>query len=76
VIENPARPDAARSLSGVPVDAGAELLWVPAEVLEAPGDPVLLGARSLKALKLRVDPVTKRLVDAEPVPAGALQIAA
>jgi len=36
-IENPARPGAKRELTGVLVDTGAELSWVPAEVLEALG---------------------------------------
>ena len=35
-------------------------------------DLVLLGARSLEGLNLRVEPVTKRLVDAGPAPAGAV----
>ena len=34
-------------------------------------DLVLLGARSLEGLNLRVDPVSKRLVDAGPAPAAA-----
>jgi predicted aspartyl protease len=34
-------------------------------------DMVLLGARSLEGLNLRVDPVSKSLVDAGPVPAAA-----
>ena len=33
-------------------------------------DMVLLGARSLEGLNLRIDPVSKRLVDAGPVPAA------
>ncbi len=33
-------------------------------------DLVLLGARSLEGLNLRVDPVSKRLVDAGPAPAA------
>jgi len=33
-------------------------------------DMILLGARSLEGLNLRVDPVSKRLVDAGPVPAA------
>jgi hypothetical protein len=33
-------------------------------------DMVLLGARSLEGLNLRVDPVSKSLVDAGPVPAA------
>ena len=36
------------------------------------GDLVLLGARSLEGLNLRVEPVTKRLVDAGPAPAAAV----
>ena len=40
-------------------------------VLGEPGDLVLLGARSLEGLNLRIDPVTKRLVDAGPAPAAA-----
>jgi len=35
------------------------------------GDLVLLGARSLEGLNLRVDPVSMRLVDAGPAPAAA-----
>jgi predicted aspartyl protease len=36
-IENPARPGTKRALTGVLVDTGAELSWVPAEVLESLG---------------------------------------
>jgi len=36
-IENPARPGARRMLPAVRVDTGAELSWVPAEVLESLG---------------------------------------
>jgi len=36
-IENPARPGPRRALSGVLVDTGAELSWVPAPVLEELG---------------------------------------
>ncbi len=39
-------------------------------VFGEPGDLVLLGARSLEGLNLRVDPVNKRLMDAGPAPAG------
>jgi len=96
------------------VDTGAELSWIPTELLESlgiqrrsrwrfrqadgtvlerwtgrafvyaegrtatndvvfgePGDLVLLGARSLEGLNLRVDPVSRRLVDAGPAPAAA-----
>jgi len=35
-----------------------------------PGDLVLLGARSLEGLNFRIEPVTKRLVDAGPAPAA------
>jgi predicted aspartyl protease len=41
-------------------------------VLGKPGDLVLLGSRSLEGLNLRIDPVSKRLVDAGPAPAAAL----
>jgi clan AA aspartic protease len=41
-------------------------------VFGEPGDLVLLGARSLEGLNLRVDPVSKQLVDAGPAPAAAL----
>lgn len=112
-IENPARPGERRTLRSVLVDTGAELSWVPAELLESlgvarnkqwrfrqadgtvlvrwtgivvvnlagnrtgddvvfgePGDLVLLGCRTLEGLNLRVEPVTKRLVDAGPAPAA------
>jgi clan AA aspartic protease len=113
-IENPARPGERRVLRSVLVDTGAELSWVPAEVLESlgieryntwhfrqadgtilerrtgaafihvagkrttddvvfgePGDLVLLGSRTLEGLNFRIEPVTKRLVDAGPAPAAA-----
>jgi predicted aspartyl protease len=113
-IENPARPGTPRKLDEVLVDTGAELSWVPADVLESlgierysrwqfrqadgtvlerwtgaafihvagkrasddvvfghAGDLVLLGARTLEGLNLRVEPVTKMLVDAGPAPAAA-----
>jgi clan AA aspartic protease len=35
------------------------------------GDLTLLGARSLEGLNLRIDPVTKQLIDAGPAPAAA-----
>ena len=41
-------------------------------VFGQPGDLVLLGARSLEGLNLRVDPAMKRLIDAGPAPAAAL----
>jgi predicted aspartyl protease len=40
-------------------------------VFGMPGDLVLLGSRSLEGLNLRVEPVTKQLVDAGPAPAAA-----
>ena len=114
-IENPAKPGARRHLEAVLVDTGAELSWIPADVLESLGierydtmrfrqadgtvlerwtgavfihvgnkrtaddvvfgersDLILLGARSLEGLNLRVEPATKRLVDAGPLPAAAV----
>ena len=40
-------------------------------VFGEPGDLILLGARSLEGMNLRVDPVSKRLIDAGPAPAAA-----
>jgi len=40
-------------------------------VFGQPGDFVLLGARSLEGVNLRVEPVLRQLVDAGPAPAGA-----
>ncbi|HJQ09760.1 MAG TPA: hypothetical protein VJ840_01895 [Gemmatimonadaceae bacterium] len=40
-------------------------------VFGEPGDLVLLGARSLEGLNFRVEPLTRRLVDAGPAPAAA-----
>jgi predicted aspartyl protease len=40
-------------------------------VFGEPGDLTLLGARSLEGLNLRVEPVSKQLVDAGPAPAAA-----
>lgn len=113
-IENPAQPGVKRPVKRLLVDTGAELSWVPAEVLESlgvahnnrwrfrqadgtvlerwtgsvsiylgekrvadevvfgePGDLLLLGSRTLEGFNLRVEPVTKRLVDAGPAPAAA-----
>jgi predicted aspartyl protease len=39
-------------------------------VFGEPGDLVLLGSRSLEGLNLRIDPVSKRLIDAGPAPAA------
>jgi hypothetical protein len=36
------------------------------------GDLILLGARSLEGLNLRIDPVRKQLIDAGPAPAAAI----
>jgi len=112
-IENPARPGERRLLRSVLVDTGAELSWVPGEVLESlgieryatwrfrqadgsilerrtgaafihvaskrtsddvvfgePGDLLILGSRTLEGLNFRIEPVTKRLVDAGPAPAA------
>jgi predicted aspartyl protease len=40
-------------------------------VFGMPGDLILLGARTLEGLNLRVEPREKRLVDAGPAPAAA-----
>lgn len=40
-------------------------------VFGEPRDLVLLGARTLEGLNLRIDPVAKRLIDAGPLPAAA-----
>ncbi len=40
-------------------------------VFGEPGDLVLLGARSLEGLNVRIDPVTRQLVDAGPMPLAA-----
>ena len=112
-VENPARPGARRTIHAVLVATGAELSWIPAEILDAlgieryatwrfrqadgsilerwtgpaflhvagkratddvvfgePGDLILLGSRSLEGLNFRVDPLTKRLIDAGPAPAA------
>lgn len=39
-------------------------------VFGEPGDLVLLGARTLEGLNFRIEPVTRRLVDAGPAPAA------
>ncbi|NIM50078.1 MAG: hypothetical protein GTN62_07045 [Gemmatimonadales bacterium] len=113
-IENPMRPGKLCALRSVLVHTGAELSWIPAELLESlgierysrwrfrqadgtilerwtgsafvhlggkratddvvfgePGDLAVLGARSLEGLNLRIDPVSRRLVDAGPAPAAA-----
>ena len=40
-------------------------------VVGEPGDLVLLGSRTLEGLNFRIEPVSKRLVDAGPAPAAA-----
>ena len=37
-----------------------------------PRDLILLGARTLEGLNLRVDPIAKRLIDAGPLPAAVV----
>ena len=114
-IESPIT-GARRRVESALVDTGAELSWVPSDLLESlgierrkvwhfrqadgtvidrwtgfvivhvgetatadevvfgePGDLILLGSRSLEGLNLRVEPVSKRLVDAGPAPAAALK---
>lgn len=116
-FENPVRPGPRRQLHNVLVDTGAELSWIPSQILESlgierrkamdfrqatgavvtrwtglawvyaggtsasddvvfgePGDLVLLGSRSLEGLNLRIDPVSKTLVDAGPAPAAAAHL--
>ena len=41
-------------------------------IFAEPGDLALLGARSLVGLNLAIDPISKRLVDAEPAPAASI----
>lgn len=54
------------------VRLGAAGVWTVDEVVFGEArDLVLLGARSLEGLNLRVEPATKRLVDAGPAPAAA-----
>lgn len=54
------------------VRLGVGDIWTVDEVVFGePHDLVLLGARSLEGLNLRVEPATKRLVDAGPAPAAA-----
>ena len=42
-------------------------------VFGEPSDLVLFGSRSLEGLNFRIEPVTKRLVDAGPAPAAVLR---
>lgn len=41
-------------------------------VFGEPSDLILLGARTLEGLNLRIDPIAKRLVDAGPMPLAAI----
>ena len=61
----------ARSTGAAFVYAGGT--WTADEVVFGePDDLVLLGARSLEGLNLRIDPVAKILIDAGPAPAAAV----
>jgi predicted aspartyl protease len=109
-VESHTRPGESRLLHGVVVDTGAELSWVPKEILESlgiervkqiafrqadgsrierwigfgilraagamttdeivfgePRDLVLLGARSLEGMNLKVDLIERRLVAGGPI---------
>ncbi len=59
----------ARWTGGVAVSL-AGVRTVDEVVFGQPGDLVLLGARSLEGLNLRVDPVSRQLIDAGPAPAA------
>jgi hypothetical protein len=41
-------------------------------VFGEPGDLVLLGSRTLEGVNFRIEPLTKKLVDAGPAPAAVL----
>ena len=59
-----------RSVGGARLYAVGTSTWDDV-VFAEPGDSVLLGARSLEGLNVRVDPMRKALVDAGPAPAAA-----
>lgn len=59
-----------RSVGGARLFAVGTSTWDDV-VFAEPGDSVLLGARSLEGLNVRVDPMRKELVDAGPAPAAA-----
>lgn len=59
-----------RWTGGVITHVGGVFTWDEV-VFGEPGDLVLLGARSLEGMNLRVDPAKKQLVDAGPAPAAA-----
>ncbi len=60
---------------------GGVILWVVGiqtwdeAVFAESGDLILLGAHSLEGLNLRIDPVSKQLIDAGPAPAAATRAA-
>ena len=58
--------------TGIAIIHAAGTLTADDVVFGEPGDMVLLGARSLEGLNLRVDPVLKQLVDAGPAPAATV----
>jgi predicted aspartyl protease len=60
----------ARWTGGVIVRVVGIQTWDEA-VFAEPGDLILLGAHSLEGLNLRIDPVSKQLIDAGPAPAAA-----
>ncbi len=86
-IENPARPGDVernnkwrfRQADGTTLErwTGGVSVYVAGKraadevVFGQPGDLVLLGSRTLEGLNLRIEPVTKQLVDAGPAPAAA-----
>ncbi|PYO92299.1 MAG: hypothetical protein DMD58_02275 [Gemmatimonadetes bacterium] len=70
-IENPARPGERRTVGSALVHAAGRRTTDDV-VFGEHGDLVLLGARSLEGLNYRVDPLTKRLVDAGPAPAAVV----
>jgi len=61
-IENPAAEGRRERLTNVLVDTGAELSWFPARTLESLG---------IRRLNMRIDPVSKTLVDAGPALAAS-----
>jgi predicted aspartyl protease len=58
--------------TGPAIIFAAETVTTDEVVFGEPGDLVLLGARTLEGLNLRIDPVAKRLVDAGPMPLAAI----
>jgi hypothetical protein len=78
-VENPRRPGEQRIIPAVLVDTG----WTGHALVTVAGnrtaddvvfgescDLILLGSRSLEGLNLRVEPVSRQLVDAGPAPAA------